>query len=124
MSGLAKPARALVRDLYRRFLLVGKDYPRGLPFVRERAKAAILQNASLTNEDEVMRAIAKGRWWVKEMIGVIQLKKYRTLRRTYGDAVAGHDGLGAFERRFDEEVNGQRRLSGTRETGNMPPPQS
>jgi hypothetical protein len=32
--------RALVRDLYRRLLLVGRDYPRGLAFVRARAKAA------------------------------------------------------------------------------------
>ena len=107
MPSVSKPARSLVRDLYRRFLVVGRDYPRGLPFVRDRAKAAILRNAALTNEDDVMRAIAKGRWWVKELIGVIQLKKYRTLRRAYGDAanaVAGQDGASSIERKYDEEA--------------------
>ncbi len=102
-EGLMRPTpRELVRDLYRRFLVVGRDYPRGLNFVRTKAKEAFYRNAHLTDEDSLMRAVAKGRWWVKELIGVVQLKKYRALRARYGDAAAGVDG--ALERRFDEET--------------------
>ena len=94
--------RALVLDLYRRFVVVGRDYPRGAAFVRERAKAAFFRNAALTDEDAVMRAVAKGRWWVKELIGVVQLKKYRAMRSRYGDAASGVQG--AVEARYEAEA--------------------
>jgi hypothetical protein len=82
----------LVRDLYRRFLVVGRDYPLGLPYVRGKAKEAIQRNRSVTDEDELMRAVYKGRWWVKELVGVIQLKKYRAMRRSYGGGETGAGG--------------------------------
>jgi hypothetical protein len=114
----------LVRDLYRRFLVI--PHPLGRAYVRDRAKAAILANAHLkappraaarvsggadagedgdgaaglrrrarravcsemgaSNEDEeaedaFMRAVYKGRWWAKETAGVVQLVKFRALRR-------------------------------------------
>lgn len=72
-----------VRDLYRRFLHVGKDYPLGLSYVREKAKTAFFKNKDLTDPVEIKRAIKKGRWMVQEMVGVIQLKKYRTINSRY-----------------------------------------
>ncbi len=36
-----------------------------------------------------VRAVHKGRFWVSELIGVVQLRKYRALRKRYGDASAG-----------------------------------
>jgi hypothetical protein len=99
----SRSSRHLVTDLYKRFLFVGKDYPRGLSFVRQQAKAAFQRNAGLTEEEDILRAVAKGRWWVKELIGVVQLKKYRALRACYGDAGAGLSGSGALEKRFEEE---------------------
>ncbi|KAF1320277.1 Lyr motif-containing protein 5, partial [Globisporangium splendens] len=72
-----------VRDLYRRFLHVGKDYPLGLSYVREKVKAGFFKNRDLTDPVELKKAIHKGRWMVQEMIGVIQLKKYRTLNTRY-----------------------------------------
>ena len=73
----------LVRDLFKRFLVVGRDYPLGLAHVRAKAKAAILANAGLASELEIKRAVGRGRWMVNELIGVIQLRKYRTLRKRY-----------------------------------------
>lgn len=72
-----------VRDLYKRFLLVGRDYPLGLSHVREKAKAAFFQNRDLTDPVAIKKAIKRGRWMVREMVGVIQLKKYRTLNSRY-----------------------------------------
>lgn len=34
-------------------------------------------------EQELRKAVGRGRFMVREMIGVIQLKKYRTLKRRY-----------------------------------------
>ena len=75
----------LVRDLYKRFLVVGRDYPHpeGLQYVRRKVKEAFFKNADLKTDAEINKAIHKGRWWVKEMIGVIQLKKHRTMMKRY-----------------------------------------
>ncbi|KAF0719787.1 Aste57867_786 [Aphanomyces stellatus] len=76
----------LVRDAYKRLLLVGRDYPLGLDYVREKAKEAFLKQAHLTNDEEIKRAVHRGRWMAKEMIGVIQLKKYRAMNQRYTPA--------------------------------------
>ncbi len=76
----------MVRDLYKRVLTVGRDYPLGLAYVRSRAKREFGVNAGLTQEEDIMRAIRRGRWQVKEMAAVVQLRKYRQLRNRYGDA--------------------------------------
>jgi hypothetical protein len=65
----------LVRDLYKRFLIVGRDYPIPPPFVKDKAKIAFLKNSNIKSELEVKQAVARGRWMVKELVGVIQLKK-------------------------------------------------
>ena len=54
--------------------------------MREKAKAEFAKNAVLGTEAELMRAIRRGRWQVKEMTAIIQLRKYRQLRQRYGDA--------------------------------------
>ena len=74
-----------VRDLYKRILVVGKDYPGGLEFVRRKAKPWFSQNASLTDEIEIKRAVAVGRHMVREMVAVIHLKKYRSMKKRYYD---------------------------------------
>jgi hypothetical protein len=109
----------LVRDLYKRVLIVGRDYPTGLEHVKEKWKNAMkdptncpscyypgtstaskiiggtVDNNNDNNynssssiskecEEEIIRAVHKGRYMIKEMIGVIQLKKYRTMNQRYG----------------------------------------
>mmetsp|Transcript_15029 Transcript_15029/g.17799 ORF Transcript_15029/g.17799 Transcript_15029/m.17799 type:complete len:146 (+) Transcript_15029:74-511(+) len=97
----------LVRDLYKRALLVGTDYPhpRGLEYVREQWKrglretiiptssSAAAQRRGTVDDDEqqkqqgreIQKAVGRGRYAIREMVGVIQLKKYRTMRRRYGE---------------------------------------
>ncbi|KAL1529027.1 hypothetical protein AB1Y20_010347 [Prymnesium parvum] len=75
---------AQVRNLYKRLLVVGRDYPLGLSVVREKAKKAFLANSHLeVGSFEWKKAIAYGRYMVKEMIGVIQLRKYRAIKQRY-----------------------------------------
>eukprot|EP00494_Astrolonche_serrata_P016071 UN16234 len=72
-----------VRDLYKRILLVGRDYPLGLDWVRNKAKPWFRQNSHLTDETDIKSKVAIGRFWVREMLGVIKLKKYRTIKNRY-----------------------------------------
>ena len=89
----------LVRDLYKRVLLVGKDYPTGLPHVKEVWKKALSNPANCPScvtdpdgaacQEEILRAVHKGRFMVKEMIGVIQIKKYRAMKARYDSSDGG-----------------------------------
>lgn len=71
-----------MRDLYKKLLIVGRDYPTGLADVRRKAKQAFLKNKNLTGDD-LKRAVSYGRYMLREAIGVVQLKKYRTLKKRY-----------------------------------------
>lgn len=73
----------LVRDLYKRFCILGQDYPGGWGAVRGRVKEGFRKQAGLTEELDIKRAVNRGRWWTREMVGVIQLKKYRRMRHSY-----------------------------------------
>ena len=74
----------LVRDLYKRVLTVGMDYPGGLEVVRRKAKEHFRENSHLTDEIEIKKAVNRGRWYVRnELAGVIQLKKYRAMKARY-----------------------------------------
>jgi hypothetical protein len=73
----------LVRDLYKRIIHVGREYPLGLSWVKSKAKPWFLQNKNVDNEIELKQKIAIGRHQVKEMEAVIKLKKYRHLKNTY-----------------------------------------
>ena len=83
-------------------LIVGKDYPHpdGLDYVRRKWKEALRdpQHCKLIpnnnnndvdiakeNERILRKAVGKGRYVIREMEGTIQLKKYRTMRRRYGE---------------------------------------
>jgi hypothetical protein len=109
----------LVRDLYKRALLVGRDYPLGLDYVRPKWKRA-LRNSSNTPscysgkdgcesgscsstvkfpyspecEQEIRKAVGRGRFMVREMIGVIQLKKYRAMNQRYGQLYEDDSSVG------------------------------
>ena len=59
-----------VRDLYKRIVTVGADYPAGLDYIRKRAKAEFSKRKDITDDVELKRAVNYGRYMVKEMIGV------------------------------------------------------
>jgi len=43
-----------------------------------------MANQHLTSEDDIVHAVARGRWYVKnELMGAIQLRKYRAMRKRY-----------------------------------------
>ena len=50
----------LVRDLYKRVLIVGRDYPTGLEHVKKKAKEYFRENAHLTDDFEIKKAVARG----------------------------------------------------------------
>ena len=73
----------LVRDLYKRFLQVSKDHPSGQAKVLSKVKIAFEKNQHLKTEREVRLAVGRGRYVIREMITLIRLKRYRTMKIRY-----------------------------------------
>ncbi|EKX42044.1 hypothetical protein GUITHDRAFT_74318 [Guillardia theta CCMP2712] len=74
----------LVRDLYKRFILVGRDYPGGLQIIKKKVKEAFFTNRHLEDDIEIRRAVARGRWYIRnELCAIIQFKKYRVMKERY-----------------------------------------
>ena len=78
----------LVRDLYKRAIMIGHDYPHpeGMTYVRKVWKKALTADRGTEfHETEMRKKVAKGRFMLREMVGVIQLKKYRVMKKRYYD---------------------------------------
>ncbi len=73
----------LVRDLYKRFLIAGKNYPQGLEDVRRKVKEEFFKNSNLSSDLEIKRAVGKGRYVVREIHHFNAFHKYRNLKKKY-----------------------------------------
>jgi len=62
---------------------VGKDYPKGYEYFRTRLKAAFLRNKSVEDPEMIRVLIARGKYVMKEVEAINQLRKYRTLKQRY-----------------------------------------
>lgn len=49
------------------------------------ARARLRENSGLTSEAAIRKAVAEGRWHVKEEAGRVQFRKYRAMRQRYYD---------------------------------------
>ena len=120
----------LVRNLYQRALHVGKDYPHpaGLDHVKRIWKKSLrdpkncpscyhpktakpLDDLFLSSgacQEELFQAVARGRYMVKEMIGIIQLKKYRSMRQRYGGSCSAEQQQQQAMERLESSYNNER----------------
>jgi hypothetical protein len=91
----------MVRNLYKRAIIVGRNYPAGLDYVRSAWKKALrdpkncpscysagsIQLDDRDCHEELLRGVNRGRKMVKEMVGIIQLKKYRAMKQRYDSGI-------------------------------------
>ena len=66
-------------------LFLGRDYPLGFPFFRERLKKAFLKNKDVQDPAKIKEMIGRGEFVIKEIEALYMLRKYRTLNKRYND---------------------------------------
>lgn len=64
-------------------LNLGKEYPKGYTYFRDRCKTAFMKNKDKTDEEEIKMLIARGKFVEKELEALYMLRKYRTLKKRY-----------------------------------------
>jgi hypothetical protein len=71
--------------LYLNMLWTARDiYPnKTMQEKRDQIKRAFLRNAGLTDEKDILKAVERGEYVLKEMEALVSLSKYRTLKRRY-----------------------------------------
>lgn len=62
---------------------MGKDYPAGYQYFRDRLKNAFLKNRDVTEPEKLDTLLKHGQFVTKEIEALYMLKKYRTLKNRY-----------------------------------------
>ena len=65
-------------------LEMGKSYPLGFEYFRPRLHKAFMSQAHLRDEQEIRKGIERAEYVKKEIEALYYLKKYRSLRKSYG----------------------------------------
>ncbi|XP_059392747.1 LYR motif-containing protein 5B [Carassius carassius] len=80
---MASSLRAEVVQLYKTLLFLGREYPKGAGYFRERLRAAFANNKDVSDPEKIKELISRGEFVVKELEALYYLRKYRALKKRY-----------------------------------------
>lgn len=66
-----------------KLLYLGREYPKGTAYFRERLKAAFMKNRDETDPEKIRKLIDKGEFVIKELEAMYYLRKYRAMKKRY-----------------------------------------
>ncbi|KAG7153284.1 Electron transfer flavoprotein regulatory factor 1-like [Homarus americanus] len=81
----AMSLRPQVVQLYKNLLYLGREYPLGYDYFREKLKNAFIKNKDVTDPEQIKMMIGRGEFVIKEIEALYMLRKYRTMKRRYYD---------------------------------------
>ncbi|XP_016378685.1 LYR motif-containing protein 5B [Sinocyclocheilus rhinocerous] len=73
---MANPLRA-------ELLFLGREYPKGADYSRDRLRAAFAKNKDVHDPEKIKELISRGEFVVKELEALYYLRKYRALKKRY-----------------------------------------
>lgn len=77
------PPPLTVKQVYKNLLHLGKDFPKGYEYFRDRCKIAFMKNREVSDPHQVEVLLARAVYVTKELEALYMLKKYRTLKKRY-----------------------------------------
>lgn len=66
-----------------KLLYLGREYPKGTVYFRERLKSAFLKNRDVTDPEKIRKLIDRGEFVIKELEALHFLRKYRAMKKRY-----------------------------------------
>ena len=76
----------LVRNLCKRFILAARRHPSGEVWYKDKVREALQRNALLSSDEDIKRAVARGRRLVRDTEEFSKFSRYRAMRRRYSDS--------------------------------------
>ncbi|KAG8538898.1 hypothetical protein GDO81_021816 [Engystomops pustulosus] len=86
---MANPLRGEVVQLYKNLLYLGREYPRGKTFFRERLRKAFRKNKDVSDPEKIRELLARGEFVIKELEALYFLRKYRAMKQRYYEDAPG-----------------------------------
>ncbi|KAJ5809903.1 uncharacterized protein N7503_002121 [Penicillium pulvis] len=83
---VAPELRRQVINVYKELLWLGREYPLGYKYFRDRLHRAFAGQAHLQDEEQIRKGIARAEFVKKEVEALYYLKRYRTLKKRYETA--------------------------------------
>ncbi|XP_056373962.1 electron transfer flavoprotein regulatory factor 1 [Hyla sarda] len=80
---MANPLRGEVVKLYKNLLYLGREYPKGEVFFKERLKKAFMKNKDVSDPEKIRELVTRGEFVVKELEALYFLRKYRAMKQRY-----------------------------------------
>lgn len=66
-----------------KLLYLGREYPQGSAYFRERLKSAFMKNKDVTDPEKIKNLVARGEFVIKEIEALYFLRKYRAMKKRY-----------------------------------------
>ena len=66
-----------------KLLYLGRDYPKGATYFKERLKHAFMKNKDVTDPEKIRTLVKRGDFVIKELEALYFLRKYRTMKHRY-----------------------------------------
>ncbi|XP_062374484.1 LYR motif-containing protein 5A-like [Sardina pilchardus] len=82
---MTNPFKGQVTHLYKTLLHLGRNYPQGFTYFRQRLKSAFMKNKDVTDPDKIQKLLARGDFVIKEIQALYFLRKYRAIKKRYYD---------------------------------------
>ncbi|RXN00882.1 Lymphoid-restricted membrane protein [Acipenser ruthenus] len=64
-------------------LYLGREYPKGADYFKDRLKMAFLKNKGVTDPEKIKELIGRGEYVIKELEALYYLRKYRAMKQRY-----------------------------------------
>ncbi|XP_075933664.1 LYR motif-containing protein 5B [Anarhichas minor] len=80
---MANPLRAEVFRLYKNLLHLGREYPKGGDYFRDRLRASFLKNKGVADLQQIRELIGRGEYVCRELEALYYLRKYRAMKKRY-----------------------------------------
>ncbi|XP_071242206.1 electron transfer flavoprotein regulatory factor 1-like isoform X2 [Salvelinus alpinus] len=82
-SDMANPLRREVRQLYKNLLHLGREYPQGADYFRERLNSAFMKNKDVTDPKEIRKLVNCGEAVIKELGTLYYLREYSAMKKRF-----------------------------------------
>lgn len=69
--------------ILQKLLYLGREYPQGSAYFRERLKSAFVKNKDVTDPEKIKKLVARGDFVIKELEALYFLRKYRAMKKRY-----------------------------------------
>uniref|UniRef100_A0A8C2WZ48 LYR motif containing 5b n=1 Tax=Cyclopterus lumpus TaxID=8103 RepID=A0A8C2WZ48_CYCLU len=84
---MANPLRAEVVRLYKNLLHLGREYPKGGDYFRDRLRAAFTKNKGVREPQQIRALIGRGEHVSRELEALYYLRKYRAMKKRYYEEI-------------------------------------